>query len=123
MAQVYNPRMTNRRLVVMGKTVEFDGNGVASVDDSIASALTSLNGYSTPMNPEVPAIATEEFHDTAEPAEAASDAAKPEADDASATTDILESMNVPQLCKYAKENGIDLGDARKKADILRVISG
>lgn len=100
----------------MGETVEFDGNGVASVDESIASALTSLNGYSTPMNPEVPVIATEESSDTAEPAEA-------EEDDASATTDILESMNVPQLRKYAKENGIDLGDARKKADILRVIRG
>lgn len=33
----------------------------------------------------------------------------------------IEKMNVPQLKKYAKENGIDIGDATKKADILPII--
>ncbi len=33
----------------------------------------------------------------------------------------LEKRNVAQLKKYAKENGIDLGDAATKADILAII--
>lgn len=34
---------------------------------------------------------------------------------------ILDGMTVAQLKAYAKENGIDLGEAKKKADILAVI--
>lgn len=33
----------------------------------------------------------------------------------------LEKRNAAQLKKYAKENGIDLGDAATKADILAII--
>lgn len=37
--------------------------------------------------------------------------------------DELEGMTVLELKAYAKQNGIDLGDARKKIDILNVIRG
>ncbi|UOF90779.1 hypothetical protein LSG31_00405 [Fodinisporobacter ferrooxydans] len=37
------------------------------------------------------------------------------------TTDITK-MNLPQLKKYASENGIDLGDATKKPEILEKIN-
>lgn len=33
----------------------------------------------------------------------------------------LEKMNVAQLKKYAKDNGINIGDASKKEEILAVI--
>lgn len=33
----------------------------------------------------------------------------------------LQDLNVPQLKKYAKSKGIDLGDARKKVEILDII--
>lgn len=35
--------------------------------------------------------------------------------------DIIDSMTVAQLKEFAKENGIDIGEAKKKADILEVI--
>lgn len=35
----------------------------------------------------------------------------------------LDKMNLSQLKRYAKKNGIDLGDATKKADILEKIKG
>ena len=35
--------------------------------------------------------------------------------------DILDGMTVAQLKEYARENGIDLGNAKKKADILATI--
>ncbi len=35
----------------------------------------------------------------------------------------LDEMNVPQLKKYAKDNGIDLGGAKKKVEILAIING
>ena len=34
----------------------------------------------------------------------------------------LQDLNVPQLKKYAKDKGYDIGDARKKAEILEVIA-
>lgn len=33
----------------------------------------------------------------------------------------IEEMTVPELKKYAKDNNIDLGDAKKQKDILEVI--
>lgn len=33
----------------------------------------------------------------------------------------VSKMNVPQLKKYAKEHGIDIGEATKKAEILPII--
>lgn len=35
--------------------------------------------------------------------------------------DILDGMTVAQLKEFAEDNGIDLGDAKKKADILEKI--
>lgn len=35
----------------------------------------------------------------------------------------LEKMTVPELKEYAETNGIDLGDATKKPDILATITG
>lgn len=37
--------------------------------------------------------------------------------------DALDGMTVLELKAYAKQNGIELGDARKKNDILNVIRG
>lgn len=37
--------------------------------------------------------------------------------------DSLDGMTVLELKAYAKQNGIELGDARKKNDILNVIRG
>lgn len=33
----------------------------------------------------------------------------------------FSKMNVPQLKKYARDNGIDIGDANKKVDILAIL--
>lgn len=45
--------------------------------------------------------------------------AVPESED---TADIRK-MNPAQLKKYAKDNGIDVGDASKKAELLAIIEG
>jgi len=34
---------------------------------------------------------------------------------------VLESMNTAQLKKYAKDNGIDIGDETKKVQLLSII--
>lgn len=38
-------------------------------------------------------------------------------------TEALDEMTVLELKAYAKKNGIDIGDARKKAEILKAIRG
>lgn len=42
-------------------------------------------------------------------------------DEESKEKDPFDSMKVEELKEYAAENGIDLGDATKKADIIAVI--
>lgn len=139
--QVFNYRMANRRLVIIGETVTFDGNGNARVSDEVAEELLKLSGYSTLDNPEVPEPVPEPAPDTkadepkpehepevepevAEPkAEPEPEAAEP-AEEESAKEVLeaeLEGMNVPQLRKYAKEHGIELDGATKKVDILAAI--
>ena len=34
---------------------------------------------------------------------------------------LVDGMTIPELQAYAEENGIDLGDATKKADILAAV--
>lgn len=134
--QVFNYRMANRRLVIIGETVTFDGNGNARVSDEVAAELLKLSGYSTLDNPEVPEPVPEPAPETkAEPKaevepEAAEPKAEPEpeaaepAEEESAKEGLeaeLEGMNVPQLRKYAKEHGIELDGATKKVDILAAI--
>ena len=130
--QVFNYRMANRRLVIIGETVTFDGNGNARVSDEVAEALLKLSGYSTLDNPEVPEPVPEPKPEPKPEPEVVEPKAEPEpetvaaepAEEESADEGLeaeLEGMNVPQLRKYAKEHGIELGGATKKVDILAAI--
>ncbi len=49
-------------------------------------------------------------------------AEEPETKDEAPKTKTVGKMTVEELKAYAVENGIDLGDAEKKADILAVIA-
>lgn len=66
-------------------------------------------------------VQTQEQEDQ-EPETAANDEREDQEPEAPAEID-LDGMTVKALKEYAAENGIDLGNATKKADILAVIKG
>lgn len=127
MSKIINQKMKGRTLITSFGEFKFDKDGVVEIlDDKVVKALTSLAGYSvvaklqdTEETTEVGKdISVENNLDTKEKDEI-EDAGESEND--SVSEDELSKMNVPQLKKYAKDNGIDLGDASKKDEILEVI--
>lgn len=127
MSKIINQKMKGRTLITSFGEFKFDKDGVVEIlDDKVVKALTSLAGYSvaaklqdteetTEVGKDIP---VENNLDTKEKDEI-EDAGESEND--SVSEDELSKMNVPQLKKYAKDNGIDLGDASKKDEILEVI--
>ena len=75
----------------------FDENGVTDVkSEDFAKELLELDGY--------------------ESAEAVVEETKEDEED-------LESLTVFQLKKIAKEKNIDIGDAKKKVELIKIIRG
>lgn len=75
----------------------FDENGVTDVkSEDFAKELLELDGY--------------------ESAEAVAKETKEDEED-------LESLTVLQLKKIAKEKNIDIGDAKKKVELIKIIRG
>lgn len=101
--KIENAMRRNRTVVIGGVPVVFDGNGVAEVPDAAGAQLLTLGGYRTD-NASAPAAANAREQ-------------KPEPDAGPG----LESMNTAQLKKFAKDSGIDIGDATKKADLIAAI--
>lgn len=97
--KVKNIHRKNRAVLVGGVLVQFDAEGVAEVEQDTLSRLTLLEGYQP-----VPAPAPE----------AAVAPAEQEGED-------LEALSTAQLKKLAKGRGIDVGEATKKADLIRAI--
>jgi hypothetical protein len=143
MAILKNIRFANKELVTAFGKIHFDANGTADVEDSAAAKLSTLKGFSVveedssdetentqetkseqqeDESEEVSVETTEEDSaeqdENAETAEQEDSAAEA---DKTALHDELEKMNVPQLKKYAKDNGIDIGSASKKDDIIAAI--
>ena len=91
-----------RSVLVGGVEVQFDENGLAETDDTTGAALLMLAGYRAPGK--------------AAPVEQSLQAVDIPDEDVP-----LSSMNPAQLKKLAKEKGIDVGDATKKADLIALI--
>lgn len=97
--QIQNIHRKNRTVSIGGAAVVFDADGRADAPDDVAAKLLKLGGYSTARQSRQDVKA-----DSAEPGGAA-----------------LDGLSVAQLKKLAKERGIDVGDASKKAELIQVI--
>lgn len=118
MAILKNKRYANAAIVTAFGKIQFDADGKADIDDTAAAKLATLEGFS--IDGEVSEVEKKTVKETK--SEQVEDAKEVEADDAEEEDEVdLASMNVPQLRKYAKDNGIDLGNAQKKDDIIAVI--
>ena len=100
--KIENVLRKNRTVLLGDASVQFDANGCAEVDDAVGSKLLSLGGYHSPGRPKEPADIAP-VGEIAEPA--------------------LESMSAAQLKKLARDRGIDIGEASKKAELIEIIAG
>ncbi len=98
--QIESMLRRNRAVSIDGTIIRFDDKGMAEVDDAIGAKLLQLHGYSSC---------------TAQPPEAAAEPAEEPAPSS------LDTLNAAQLKKLAKERGIEIGDASKKADLIAII--
>lgn len=100
--KIQNIYRKNRSVAIMGSAAVFDEHGIAEVDDAIGAQLLKLGGYCRPGN----TSATPPAQPTVSAPEANPD---------------LDSMSAAQLKKLAKEQGIDIGDTSKKAELIEII--
>lgn len=99
------------RIVKIGDTeIQFDANGVAEVDAELATRLLKLGGYHSCDSAAKPAQPAK-----AAPPDAVSEPSAP------AETPDLASLTAAQLKKLAKDKGIDVGEATKKAELIEAI--
>ena len=82
-------------------------NGTAHTDDAYLATRLRSKGYAVERDP-----------DEADTAPAADDYTNTDADDAAPAVPDLESLTVAQLKDLAAEDGIDLGKAKTKAEII-----
>lgn len=135
MSKVINYAMKGRTLLTSFGKFQFDANGACDVPEDAVADITSLKGYhlegedenqpekitpaapvEEPVEDIVPESETPENEDTEEQGEDSTEEENTEDIEA-----VLAGMNVPQLKKYAKDRDIDLGDASKKDEIVKVI--
>lgn len=82
-------------------------NGTAHTDDAFLATRLRSKGYEVAPDP-----------DEADAAPAADDYTNADTDDAAPATPELESLTISQLRDLAAEDGIDLGKAKTKAEII-----
>lgn len=126
--KIKNIKLKNRNLATTKGNVEFDKDGIAEVNEEIAKMLTSIGGYTLidgKLAAEAPKKADKEdvVKESSAEEEKQQEEQNTESEDTSeeSVADIIAPMNVPQLRKYAKDNGIDLGSATKKDEITEII--
>lgn len=125
--KVINMLYRSKSLLTSQGTIKFDENGVADVQsDEFAEELLKMKGFSSVEGESQVEIPSKSDDEEPTPSSTPKEEEKPEeepADNAELDEEEIRKMNVPQLKKYAKDNGIDLGDATKKDEILEVILG
>lgn len=103
--KVENILRKNRAVLLGGSVIQFDADGIAEVDDATGAKLLKLGGYRSNKPP-------------AGNREPITEPEQPTSHDG---TPALESLNPAQLKKLAKDRGIEIGDAAKKAELIELI--
>lgn len=133
MGKVKNWRMRNKSSVTSFGKITFDEEGITAVPDELTEEFLGMAGFepvedgqnsgqkptkeTEVVNPsedkETDQKSDESIKDDKTQEESKDEAEKEAVD--------FEKMTVLQLKKYAKDNGIDLGDATKKDEIISVL--
>ena len=125
--KVINMSYRNRSLITSQGLFKFDENGVSDVTpDEFAEELLKMKGFSSvdgESNVEIPSKSVDKVVNPEPTSESEEVSEEEPADNAEMDEEEIRKMNVPQLKKYAKDNGIDLGDASKKDEIIKIILG
>jgi hypothetical protein len=87
-------------------------HGELGIHAKCAACLDSITVHAKDNEQQEEEDLEQENHEPEQPEQEPEDQKEP---------DILDGMTVAQLKEFAADNGIDLGDAKKKADILAVI--
>ena len=146
MSKIVNTTLKGQGVMTAFGRVEFNDEGISGeVSDELRDAIICLEGYSVldeeesktgedaVTEPGVDKLPPEGENAQEEQSkgvedenpdenEKSEDGKNSEKDEKSEEIE-FEKMNVPQLKKYAKENGIDLMGASKKDEILPIILG
>ena len=108
MPTIVNNLLKNKGLVASFGSIQFNENGEADVTEEQSKKLLQLSNYfiKGAKKADQPKIET------------VSKVEEPKSEEVD-----LDKLNIPQLRKYAKEKGIDLGSAKSKEEIIAVING
>lgn len=108
MPTIVNNLLKNKGLVASFGNIQFNENGEADVTEEQSKKLLQLSNYfiKGAKKADQPKIET------------VSKVEEPKSEEVD-----LDKLNIPQLRKYAKEKGIDLGSAKSKEEIIAVING
>ena len=153
MAILKNKAYANKGLVTAYGTFHFSENGETEIDEATGKKLATLQGFSLIGDTEEPEQENDSVEQDAEKDEQGenptpeeenaqeteendepesededeepdnSENADEDAEEDEITEDELQEYTVAELKKYAKNNGIDIGTASKKQDIINVIIG
>lgn len=153
MATLKNVAYANKDLVTAYGTFHFSETGETEVDESTGKKLATLQGFSLIGDTEEPEQENDSVEQDAEKDEQGenptpeeenaqeteendepesededeepddSENADEDAEEDEITEDELQEYTVAELKKYAKDNGIDIGTASKKQDIINAIIG
>lgn len=133
MGKVKNWSMRNKASMTSFGRIQFDESGVTTVPDELTKEFLGMVGFSPveddqnsdqepPKNPEMESTSADEETDQKSDESIKDDKTQEESkDEAEKEAVDFEKMTVLQLKKYAKDNGIDLGDATKKDEIISVL--
>lgn len=111
MPTIVNNLLKNKGLVASFGKISFNENGEADVTEEQSKKLLQLSNYfiKGAKKADQPKVETKPIETTVE---------EPKSEEVD-----LDKLNIPQLRKYAKEKGIDLGSAKSKEEIIAVING
>lgn len=131
MVSLVNKAFRGKSLVTSWGKIEFSAEGVAKVEDVVGEKLSKLTGFSLASETSTPNNGNGQKNEntTSDDQNAATNKTKITPDNQEDENDEnktisaeeLDTMNVPQLKKYAKEVGIDVTNINKKQELVDAI--
>lgn len=129
MGNIMNYSLRGKKLATSSGVIEFDEDGIALAPDDILDGLLELKGFTAPED-NIRQKSDEEDDDENKDAgdnDVGGNQENQEEDENDSETkfdlDELNNKGVPQLRKIAKENDIDLGNAKTKEEIIEIMMG
>lgn len=122
MVKIFNENMKSRQLATAIGLIMFNSDGICEVEnEEYAGELIKLDGFEAFEGEVSKPLTTGEKHDSDEN-NVVSESQESNEDDVPEMQEDLSNKNIAQLRKIAKDNGIDLGNAVKRDEIIEVIT-